>query len=115
LRQRLQSDDDRLRGLGDVRRTARAEFQAGYAADCFTAKGDVASDIAHRGQGTIVDLSLTAHRVVLGRLQVESGVAASGPRPALRIRFSCHYRGTGTASGLPNIPPAGFGRSRMRR
>src|SRR5260370_21339020 len=76
LRERRESDDERLRGLGDVRRTVRAECQVGYAAGCFTAKGDVATDIAHRGQGTIVDLTLAAHHTILGQLQVEHGVAA---------------------------------------
>jgi outer membrane protein len=113
LRQRLQSDDDRLRGLGDVHRTARAEFQAGYAADCFTAKSDVASDIAHRGQGTIVDLSLIAHHVVFGRLQVESGVAAQWANRLFDKSFYGITAGQSTASGLPEYS-AGSGLDELR-
>jgi outer membrane protein len=105
LRQRLESDDDRLRGLGNVRRTARAEFQAGYAAGCFTAKGDVATDIAHRGQGTIVDLTLATHYPVRGRLQVESGVAAQWANRLFNDSFFGTTPAQSLASGLPGYSP----------
>jgi outer membrane protein len=113
LRRRRESDDERLRGLGDVRRTARAEFQAGYAAGCFTAKGDVATDIAHRGQGTIVDLTLAAHHSVLGQLQVENGVAAQW---ANRLFYDSFYGVTAAqsmASGLSEYSP-GSGLAEVR-
>jgi outer membrane protein len=105
LRQRLQSDDERLRGLGDVRRTARAEFQMGYAAGCFTAKGDAATDVAHRGQGTIVDLTLATHYPVRGRLQVESGVAAQWANRLFNDSFFGTTSAQSLASGLPGYSP----------
>jgi MipA family protein len=113
LRQRLQSDDDRLRGLGDVRRTARSEFQVGYAADCFTARGDVATDIAHRGQGTIFDLALTAHRPYSGPLQLESGIAAQWANGLFNRSFFGVTAAQSLASGLPEYSPGG-GLSELR-
>jgi len=113
LRQRRESDDARLRGLGDVRQTARAEFQAGYTAGCFTAKGNVATDIAHRGQGTIVELTLTAHRTIRDRLQVESGVAAQWANRVFNDTFYGITAAQSAASGLPEYSP-GSGRGEMR-
>ncbi len=113
LRQRREADDERLRGLGDVRRTARAEFQAGYEAGCFTAKGDVATDIAHRGQGTIVDLTLATHYPVRGRLQIESGVAAQWANRLFNDSFYGITPAQSVASGLPEYSP-GSGLDELR-
>jgi outer membrane protein len=106
LRRRRESDDEHLRGLGDVRRTARAEFQAGYTASCFTAKADVATDIAHRGQGTIVDLTLATHYPVLGRVHIESGVAAQWANRLFNDSFYGVTAAQAMASGLPAYSPA---------
>ncbi len=105
LRQRRESDDERLRGLGDVRRTARAEFQAGYTVGCFTTKADVATDIAHRGQGTVVDLTLATHYPVRGRLQIESGVAAQWANRHFNDSFYGITALKSVASGLPEYSP----------
>jgi MipA family protein len=105
LRQRRESDDARLRGLGDVRRTARGEFQAGYTAGCFTAKADVATDVAHRGQGTIVDLTLATHYPVLGRVHIESGVAAQWANRLFNRSFYGISAAQRMASGLPEYSP----------
>jgi outer membrane protein len=113
LRQRRESDDERLRGLGDVRRTARAEFQAGYAVGCFTAKGDVATDLAHRGQGTIVDLTLATHYPARGRLQIESGVAAQWANRLFNDSFYGITTPQSVASGLPEYSP-GSGLDELR-
>jgi MipA family protein len=114
LRERVESDDVRLRGLGDVRRTVRAEFQAGYAAGCFTAKGDVATDIAHRGQGTVVDLALAAHHTVLGQLQVENGVAVQWTNRLFNDSFYGVTAAQSMASGLPEYSPgSGLGELRV--
>jgi outer membrane protein len=113
LRQRRESDEERLRGLGDVRRTARAEFQAGYAAGCFTAKGDVATDIAHRRQGTIVDLTLATHYPAFGRLQVESGVAAQWANRLFNDSFYGVTPAQSVATGLPQYSP-GSGMDEIR-
>jgi outer membrane scaffolding protein for murein synthesis (MipA/OmpV family) len=106
LRQRLQSADDRLRGLGDVPRTARAEFQAGYAAGCWTAKADVATDNAHRGQGTIFDLVLAAHQTSLASVHAESGVALMWANRQFNRSFFGITAAQSMASGLPEHPRA---------
>jgi len=105
LRQRLESDDERLRGLGDVRRTARAEFQVGYAAGCFTAKADVATDIAHRGQGTIGNVTLATHYPVIGRLQIESGVAVQWANHRFNETFFGVTPVQSQASGMAEYSP----------
>jgi outer membrane protein len=113
LRQRRESDEERLRGLGNVRRTTRAEFQAGYAAGCFTAKGDIATDVAHRGQGTIVDLTLLTHYPAFGRLHVESGVAAQWANRLFNDSFYGISAAQSMASGLPEYSP-GSGMDELR-
>jgi outer membrane protein len=113
LRQRRESDDEGLRGLGDVRGTARAEIQAGYTAGCFTAKADVATDIAHRGQGTIVDLTLATVYPVLGRVHVESGVAAQWANRLFNDSFYGIAAAQTMASGLPKYSP-GSGLDELR-
>jgi outer membrane protein len=114
LRERRESDEERLRGLGDVRRTARAEFQAGYAADCFTIKGDVATDIAHRGQGTVVELTLAAHHTVLGQLQVENGFAAQWANRLFNASFYGVTAAQSVTSQLPEYSPgSGLGELRV--
>lgn len=56
---RKESDDRRrLRGLGDIDRTARATLFGSYTVDWFTVRGGVSSDIAGKDQGTTASLDL---------------------------------------------------------
>jgi MipA family protein len=58
LGHRKESDDPRLMGLGDVRRTASAVAAAAYTYDWLTARVRVASDILGHDQGTLVRFDL---------------------------------------------------------
>ncbi len=53
LSRRKESDDPRLRGLGDVNRTASAGVGVAYTQDWFTLRANVRTDILNRGQGTL--------------------------------------------------------------
>ncbi len=85
LRQRWESDDERLHGLGDVRRTARAEFQAGYAAGCFTAPRTIPS---------------------AGDCKSRAGSPRSGQIGCSTTRFTALPRHRAWHPGFPNIPRA---------
>jgi outer membrane scaffolding protein for murein synthesis (MipA/OmpV family) len=58
LGHRKESDDPRLTGLGDVRRTASAVVAAAYTYEWLTARVRVASDILGHDQGTLVRFDL---------------------------------------------------------
>ena len=57
---RYESDDARLRGLGDIDRTARLGLRVIYREGRFVALGQVAPDIAGQKQGTLARLDLLA-------------------------------------------------------
>jgi MipA family protein len=57
---RKESDDERLRGLGDIDRTARAGIRVRYADGRFVTLGQVATDIAGQKQGTLARLDFLA-------------------------------------------------------
>jgi MipA family protein len=58
LARRRESDDPRLTGLGDVKRTVSGGLGASYAYDWFIARASVASDIAGNKQGTLARLDV---------------------------------------------------------
>ncbi len=58
LARRRESDDPRLTGLGDVKRTVSGGLGASYTYDWFSARARVASDIAGNQQGTLVRLDM---------------------------------------------------------
>ncbi len=60
---RSESDDARLRGLGDVKRTAHAELFGVYSWEFITARASVLTDIAGNDRGTVATFDL------LGRYQ----------------------------------------------
>lgn len=55
---RKESDDDRLRGLGDIDRTVRAGLFAGYALGRFTGRASMFSDVGGEHQGTVATFDL---------------------------------------------------------
>lgn len=54
LSRRRESDDPRLRGLGDVDRTVSAGVGVAYTQDWWTLRTSVLTDALNRGQGTLV-------------------------------------------------------------
>lgn len=75
LTHRDESDDPRLRGLGDVHYTGRLWLQAGASFHRFTATATFGRDLFHKGQGTVADFEFYAHHYPLDRLEIDDGVA----------------------------------------
>lgn len=71
---RSESDDSRLQGLGDVKRTAHAELFGVYTYQFVTARASVLTDIAGNDRGTVVTFD------VLGKYEPMPGLTLSaGP------------------------------------
>lgn len=70
---RKESDDARLRGLGDIKRTAHATVFASYTTGWLTVRGNVASDIAGNHQGTTASLELEGKYRVTDKLTLQAG------------------------------------------
>lgn len=75
LTRRDQSDDSRLRGLGDVHYTGRLWLQGGASFRNLTASATLGRDLFHKGQGSIADFELYAHEYPAERLEIDHGVA----------------------------------------
>lgn len=72
LEQRKESDDGRLRGLGDVDRTARLRLTGARTWDWLTLRARVGQDALGRDAGTLVDVDL------LGRAQPSADLSIVG-------------------------------------
>ncbi|HSX69455.1 MAG TPA: MipA/OmpV family protein [Pseudomonas sp.] len=70
---REESDDERLRGLGDIEATTRTGLFGSYRADWLTLSASVLSDIGGHEQGTTVSLDAKATYRPLQRLQLSAG------------------------------------------
>jgi outer membrane protein len=70
---RKESDDERLRGLGDINGTVRAGIFANYAKDWFIFRSSVSSDVAGKGQGALVRLDVLGRYRASERLTLTAG------------------------------------------
>jgi len=70
---REESDDARLRGLGDIDGTARAGLFASYRLGRFSLRGSASSDVGGKGQGTIASLDAEATFRPLPKLTLSAG------------------------------------------
>jgi MipA family protein len=70
---REESDNDKLRGLGDIDATARAGLFASYTVDRFTLRGSVFSDIGGKDQGTVASMDLEARFMPVEGLLLTAG------------------------------------------
>lgn len=73
IQPRRQSDDARLTGLGNIDRTAHAEFFTSYTLGWAEAKASVATDVAGKHEGTTASLDLVAHYQPISRLTLSAG------------------------------------------
>ncbi|WP_250462062.1 MipA/OmpV family protein [Microbulbifer litoralis] len=67
---REESDDARLRGLGDIEATTRAGVFGSYTADWLSLNASVLTDVGDNGQGTQVNLGATATYKVTPRFHL---------------------------------------------
>jgi outer membrane protein len=70
---RQESDDARLRGLGDIDSTVRAGVFASYKIGWLILRGSAQSDIADNGQGTIASFDAEATYRPTSRLSLSAG------------------------------------------
>jgi outer membrane protein len=73
IKPREESDDPRLRGLGDIDSTVRGGVFASYTLDWFTLRGSVLSDLGGNDQGTLVSLDAEARYSPSDRLTLSAG------------------------------------------
>jgi outer membrane protein len=71
--QRDESDDARLRGLGDIDLTARAQLRGSYEIDWLSLSLAAGQDIAGQDQGLLIDFEGELRRSLTPRLRVSAG------------------------------------------
>jgi MipA family protein len=70
---RKESDDSRLRGLGDIDPTLRGSLFGSYSAGFLALRGNVSTDLAGKGQGTLASLEIGALWQPVARLTLGAG------------------------------------------
>ncbi|WP_322032230.1 MipA/OmpV family protein [Paraburkholderia sp. J76] len=79
---RSESDDARLNGLGDIKRTAHAELFGVYSRQFIAARASVLTDIAGNDRGAVITFDVLAKYEPLAGLTLTAGPGftwASGP------------------------------------
>jgi outer membrane protein len=107
LARRKESDDPRLQGLGDVRRTASFGVAASYTLDWLTARARVATDILGRDQGTLARLDTLARWRAGDRLSFFAGPGATWADGRYTRTFFGVDAGQSARSGLPQFEAKG--------
>lgn len=101
LTRRNESDDPRLRGLGDVHYTGRLWLHAESSFRRFTATATLGRDLFHEGQGTVADFELFAHHYPADTLEIDDGVAVRWADGEYTRTFFGVDAGQSLQSGLP--------------
>jgi outer membrane protein len=73
IKPRKESDDVRLRGLGDISSTARGGVFGSYTLDWFTLRGSVLSDLGGNHAGTLASLDAEARYSPTNQLTLSAG------------------------------------------
>lgn len=73
FKERKESDDPRLRGLGNIDATTRVGGFASYTLDWLTASASLSTDVGGNRQGTVATLGVTARWQPIDRLTVNAG------------------------------------------
>jgi len=107
LARRRESDDPRLTGLGDVKRTVSGGLGASYSYDWFTARASVASDIAGNRQGTLVRLDFRGRYRPDDRWTFSAGPGLTRANDRYMQTFFGVDPGQSARSGLPQFDAKG--------
>ena len=70
---RKESDDSRLHGLGDIDQALRASVFGGYAQRGYALRGNVATDVSGKGQGTLASIELEGRYALTSQLMLSAG------------------------------------------
>ena len=103
LAERRESDDPRLQGLGDVRRTASAGVALAYTESWYVLGASVLSDILNRGQGTLVSLNALGRHRTSDRLTFFGGPGLTWADGRYTQTFFGVNAQQSAASGLPEF------------
>jgi len=103
LAERKESDDPRLRGLGDVERTASAGLATAYTQGWFALGASVLTDILNRGQGTLVSVNALARHRATDRLTFFGGPGLTWADSRYTKTFFGVSADQSAASGLPEF------------
>jgi len=84
---RKESDDSRLRGMGDIEATTRGSLFASYSLEWFTLSGDVSTDIGGKRQGTLASFDLAARYHLIEGLTLSAGTGFTWASSAYNQTF----------------------------
>src|SRR5215467_5696755 len=103
LAERKESDDARLRGLGDVDRTASAGVAVAYTQSWYVLGASVLTDILNHGQGTLVSVNAIARHRASDRLTFFGGPGVTWADATYTQTFFGVNAEQSAASGLPQF------------
>ncbi|MGF6917244.1 MipA/OmpV family protein [Paraburkholderia sp. 40] len=98
---RSESDDSRLHGLGDVKRTAHAELFGVYTWDFVTARASVLTDIAGNDRGTVATFDLLGRYQPIPQLTLSAGPGLTWGSDKYNETYFGVNSGQSARSGLP--------------
>lgn len=114
LAERKESDDPRLRGLGDVDRTASAGLALAYTQDWYVLGASALTDILNRGHGTLVTFNALGRHRASDRLTLFGGPGLTWADARYTRTFFGVSADQSAASGLPEFGThPGFNSARL--
>jgi outer membrane protein len=103
---RQESDDSRLYGLGDVKRTAHAELFAVYTLAWMSARGSVSTDIAGNKRGTVATFDVMARYQPIPQLTLTAGPGLTWGSSQYNQTYFGVNDEQSARSGLPGYSPS---------
>ncbi|WP_322033871.1 MipA/OmpV family protein [Paraburkholderia sp. J76] len=113
IQPRSESDDSRLRGLGDVKRTAHAELFGIYTYEFISARASVLTDIAGNDRGTVATFDLLGKYQPIPALTLTAGPGLTWASSKYNETYFGVTSEQSARSGLPTYS-AGSGLNQLR-
>jgi outer membrane protein len=110
---RSESDDPRLQGLGDVKRTAHAELFGVYTYQFISARASVLTDIAGNGRGTVATFDVMGRYQPIPQLTLGAGPGLTWGSSKYNETYFGVTPEQSARSGLPTFS-AGSGLNQLR-
>jgi outer membrane protein len=113
IQPRSESDDSRLHGLGDVKRTAHAELFGVYTYEFISARASVLTDIAGNDRGTVATFDLLGRYQPIPQLTLSAGPGLTWASSKYNETYFGVNSEQSARSGLPTFS-AGSGLNQLR-
>ncbi|MFT4069969.1 MipA/OmpV family protein [Paraburkholderia sp.] len=113
IQPRSESDDSRLHGLGDVKRTAHAELFGVYTYQFISARASVLTDIAGNDRGTVATFDLLGRYQPIPQLTLSAGPGLTWASSKYNETYFGVTSEQSARSGLPTFS-AGSGLNQLR-